>query len=115
MRFGYGIAALLLAPRFATAAVKPPRYLRAMALLENTQKAGRGDPGIDTAPPDRNRALSSNALDPTNPLCGTLIRSVSAHFEVTKIRLNDDFLSEEGKVRDCITRVLPNSGPYFSS
>ena len=42
-------------------------------------------------------------------------RSVSAHFEVTKIRLNDDFLSEEGKVRDCITRVLPNSGPYFSS
>ena len=34
-----------------------PRYLRAMALLENTQKAGRGDPGIDTAPPNRNRAL----------------------------------------------------------
>ena len=33
-----------------------PRYLRAMALLENTQKAGRGDPGIDTAPPNRNRA-----------------------------------------------------------
>jgi hypothetical protein len=31
--------------------------LRAMALLENTQKAGRGDPGIDTAPPNRNRAL----------------------------------------------------------
>jgi hypothetical protein len=34
-----------------------PRYLRAMALLENTQKAGRGDPGTDTAPPNRNRAL----------------------------------------------------------
>src|SRR6202021_662333 len=33
------------------------RYLRAMALLENTQKARRGDPGIDTAPPNRNRAL----------------------------------------------------------
>jgi len=74
-----------------------PRYLRAMALLENTQKAGRGDPGIDTAPPDRNRALSSNALDPTNPLCGTLIRSVSAHFEVTKIRLNETSSQRRGR------------------
>ena len=36
--------------------LQSPRYLRAMALLENTQKAGRGDPGIDTAPPNRNRA-----------------------------------------------------------
>jgi hypothetical protein len=34
-----------------------PRYLRAMAFLENAQKAGQGDSGIDTAPPNRNRAL----------------------------------------------------------
>ena len=53
--------------------------------------------------------MSSNALNPTNPLCGTLIRSVSAHFEVTKIRLNDDFLSEEGKVREGVAAALKDA------
>src|ERR1700730_16794079 len=36
-------------------------------------------------------------LDPTNPLCGTLIRSVSAHFEVTKIRLNETSSQRRGR------------------